>query len=85
MSQEADIIKHVAICELLYIAEGTALDDPKTSAFCVKRIQQLAQGETIPLLLKPQVYREKLDKVLMMLKNRTQATPREMPALPKAN
>lgn len=58
----------VALSELLYIAEGTALDDPKTAKFCINRIQKLARGETIPFLLKPVAFKEKLAKVQLMLR-----------------
>ncbi len=76
-----DLAKHVAISELLYIAEGTALDDPKTARFCLLRVQKLATGDTVPLLLKPNVVYEKIDKVTRMLKH-TLGEAREMPSVP---
>lgn len=77
-----DLAKHVALSELLYIAEGTALDDPKTAKFCVKRIQQITTGDTVPFLLKPNVFKEKLEKVMRMLKN-DNSEAREMASTPK--
>lgn len=80
--QVPDLAKHVALSELLYIAEGTAMDDPKTAKFCISRIHEITQGTTIPLLLKPSAFHEKLDKVLRILKN-TLGEAREMPSVPK--
>lgn len=59
----------VALSELLYIAEGTALSDPATAKFCIVRIQKLTRGETIPFLMKPNAFKEKLEKVMLMLKH----------------
>ena len=80
-----DFVIHTVLSELLYIAEGTALDDPKTAKFCILRIQQLSQGVDFPLMLKPQVYRDKLEQVMRMLKPHEAIEAREMPSLPKVN
>lgn len=82
-NQVPDLAKHVALSELLYIAEGTALDDPKTAKFCIMRIQQITRGDTVPFLLKPNQFHEKLEKVLRMIKD-TPGEAREMPSTPKA-
>jgi hypothetical protein len=63
-----EIARFCVICELLYVAEGTALDDVKTAKFCIQRIQQLVSGSHIPLLLRDNIYREKLAKVVQMIK-----------------
>ena len=87
-NQVPDLAKHVAMCELLYIAEGTALDDPKTAKFCVARIQQIARGDTVPFLLKQPAFYEKLEKVMRMIKHTLgdvaeANSTREMPSVPK--
>jgi hypothetical protein len=89
-SREAvpDLAKHVALSELLYIAEGTALDDPKTAKFCINRIQQISRGDSVPFLLPANKYHEKLEKVMLMIKHTSGKVieigeAREMPSTPK--
>jgi hypothetical protein len=65
-----EVAIHCVLSELLYIAEGTVLDDPKTTRFCLQRIQKIAQGIQIPVNLKPDEFQTKLAKVVQMLKDR---------------